>query len=332
MSVLQAKLLLDPGSDSLRFLPEGPYPLDGESFDGEGSDGGSFSWVAIQHGPTSTFGSVNIYNFKTGTNRSYQLPGRPGFAFPTDHGNFVVGCERSVGIFKLGDLSWHPFIKGVDSEVSGTIINDGLVWDGNLIFGTKDLEFKTKKAGLYLWRRSDRKLIQLRNDQICSNGKVVLPRDDGAVDLLDIDSPTRKVVAYRLDIEKGQIDSGRVAIDLANQIGVPDGMTMTLDGKSLIISLYNPDAAAYGRTIQVGLASGAVECEWQTAHSPQATCPQWVSKDGQLALIITTAVEHMPVERRTDSYNAGSLYCWQTDQPYSISNLRKLLPIFNELG
>jgi len=231
VSVRQANLLLDPGSEALRFLPEGPYPVDSDRF----------SWVAIQHGAGVTQGSLNIYDFRTASNQSFDLPGRPGFAFPTDRGNFVVGCERSVGIFSPSKGTWEPFIQGVDSNVSGTIINDGLVWEGNLLFGTKDLEFKTKKAGLYLWRRSDRNLIQLRDDQICSNGKVVLPREDGAVDLLDIDTPTRKVVAYRLDIEGGRIDSGRVALDLSDQVGFPDGMTVTLDGKSLIISLYNPD-------------------------------------------------------------------------------------------
>jgi len=320
VSVRQANLLLDPGSEALRFLPEGPYPVDSDRF----------SWVAIQHGAGATHGSLNIYDFRTASNQSFDLPGRPGFAFPTDRGNFVVGCERSVGIFSPSKGTWEPFIQGVDSNVSGTIINDGLVWEGNLLFGTKDLEFKTKKAGLYLWRRRDRQLIQLRDDQICSNGKVVLPREDGAVDLLDIDTPTRKVVAYRLDIEGGRIDSGRVALDLSDQVGFPDGMTMTLDGKSLIISLYNPDAAAFGRTIQVGIESRRVEQEWHTPQSPQATCPQWVLRNGALSLVITTAVEHMPADRRNDSSNAGCLFEALTTQLADFSILRRFLPLFIE--
>ena len=322
MSDFEACLLLDPGSESLRFLPEGPYPIDENRF----------SWVAIQHGPTATVGSLNIYDFKTGQNQSHELPGRPGFAFPTDRGNFVVGAERSIGIFRPEDGSWHPFVEGVDSGVAGTIINDGVLWDGNLIFGTKDLEFKTKKAGLYLWRRSDRRLIQLRDDQICSNGKVVLPREDGAVDLFDIDSPTRKVVAYRLDIERGQVDTGRLVVDLAEQLGVPDGMTVTPDWKSLIISLYNPQAASFGRTIQISLADGSVERQWHTAMSPQATCPQWVMREGKLVLIITTAVEHMPEDRLDESKHAGCLFYWQAGQATELSVLRNFLPTFNELS
>ena len=221
-------------------------------------------------------------------------------------------------------------MDGVDSHVQGTIINDGVVWDGNLIFGTKDLEFKTKKAGLYLWRRSDRKLIPLRSDQICSNGKVVLPRQDGAVDLLDIDSPTRRVVAYRLDIAAGTIDEGRLVVDLKDELGVPDGMTLMPDGKSVIISLYNPNPADFGRTIQVRLADGQIEREWRTIGSPQATCPQWVERAGKASLVITTAVEHMSLDRRPGAPKAGSLFVVDTDLAWSPELFGAIAPVFRQ--
>jgi hypothetical protein len=65
--VERAELFFDPGSESLRFLPEGPYPL--------GSD--RFSWVAIQHGAEASVGSLNIYDAKSWVNQSYALAGRP---------------------------------------------------------------------------------------------------------------------------------------------------------------------------------------------------------------------------------------------------------------
>ena len=321
MIASQASLLYTPPEESLRFLPEGPYPIDQDRF----------SWVAIQHGPNAKTGSVNVYDFRTGVNHTYALPGRPGFAFPTDRGNFVVGCERSLGIYSIADGSFQPFVTSVDSDVEGTIINDGVISEGNLIFGTKDLEFKTKKAGLYLWRRSDRKLIRLRNDQICSNGKVVRSLGGGVIELLDIDSPTRKVVAYRINVERGVIESERVALDLKDQVGVPDGMTSTLDGKGVIISLYNPDPAPYGRTIQVNLETQQVEREWQTEGSPQATCPQWVNRGGSVTLLVTTAVENMPSERRSAALNSGSLFAVGTDQLWADDILGSLTPTFQEL-
>ncbi|MFN6130124.1 MAG: SMP-30/gluconolactonase/LRE family protein [Planctomycetota bacterium] len=320
MTSSNARLLYDPGNESLRFLPEGPYPC--------GAD--RFSWVAIQHGSSASSGSLNIYDLTARKNTSYLLPGRPGFAFVTDRGNFVVGCERSVGIYTPREAVWTPFIDRIDANVTGTIINDGITWDGNLIFGTKDLEFKTKKAGLYLWRRSDRRLFQLRSDQICSNGKCVVPIDDDRILLYDIDSPTRQVVSYEIDLRSGTCGEPRIAIDLHGQSGVPDGMTMTPDGRSLIISLYCPDPAPVGRTLQISLEDGQIEKEWTLEGSPQVTCPQWVSLYGRAALVMTTAVEHMPSSRRRESLNAGSLFIVETDQPWADATFGRLTPVFLE--
>lgn len=292
--------------------------------------GSKFSWVAIQHGPNEKTGSVNVFDLETNSNQSYPLPGRPGFAFPTDQGNFVVGCERQVGIFDPITGELKTLVDGIDSDCEGTIVNDGVTWDGNLIFGTKDLEFKTKKAGLYFWRGSDRKLFRLRSDQICSNGKVVLPVDENHIDLLDIDTPTKKVVCYRIDTLQGKILSERTVVDLKDDIAFPDGMTMNLAGTSVIISLYNPNPALFGRTVQYSIATGKEEETWQTLSSPQATCPQLVFWKDRVWMIITTAVEHMPSERRVDSSEAGSLFLAETDFQYNEEVYRRLTPVFVE--
>jgi sugar lactone lactonase YvrE len=316
----KAELLFYPDDAGLRFLPEGPYPI----------GDGRFSWVAIQHGAEADVGSVNVFDLKNKSNVTHLLPGRPGFAFPTDRGRFVVGCERMVGIFSPETSEFQVVAQGIDEQVSGTIINDGVTWDGNLIFGTKDLEFKTRKASLNFWRGRDQKLFVLRNDQICSNGKCIAATGAGWVDLLDIDSPTRKVVRYRIDTESGCIESEQTVVDLSHDEAVPDGMTMTLDGKSVIISLYNPNPANYGRTIQVSLETGLVETEWCTEGSPQATCPQWVTSDGNLWLVITTAVEHMPVDRQPASPNAGALFAVPFGKLEDRQALERIVPLFLE--
>ncbi len=321
----EAALLFTPDESHLRFLPEGPYPL----------APGKFSWVAIQHGAESTVGSVNVFDMESKSNKSYHLPGRPGFAFGTDRGNFVVGCERSISLFnpETGDLT--TLADGIDAHTSGTVVNDGLAWNGNLFFGTKDLEFKTKKAGLYFWRGRDRKLFQLRDDQICSNGKCVLDSGTDAnghdwVDLLDIDTPTKSVVKYRIDLEAGKIVDESKVVDLAADHSFPDGMTLALDGKSVIISMYNPNPAEAGRTIQVSLTDESIEQEWLTPRSPQATCPQWFAHGNDLYLIITTAVEHMPLERQKSSSNAGCLFALPMGTLKDREAYERLTPLFAE--
>ncbi len=302
--IRKAKPLPIPDTDALRYLPEGPIPL-AESL---------CSWVGIQHGGDATTGSLNRYNLATGVNESFDLPGRPGFAFPCETDDlFVVGCERSLGFFNVATGGWETFCEGIDSDVENTIINDGLVFEDNLIFGTKDLAFATKKAGLYLYRGSDKKLIRLRADQVCSNGKAIFSGDDGGLRLLDIDSPTRKVVVYRIDISAGSLGEAEVVLDLAGEEGVPDGAILTPDTAGVIVAMFGPGDAVDGETRLYDLSSGALKCTWQTAGSPQNTCPAIVRHDGSLQLLITTAVEHLSAADQARCPNAGRLFLGQTD-------------------
>lgn len=301
--VHDAKLLFLPQSAEQRFLPEGPTAL----------GNGRFSWVAIQHGATANCGSLNIFDMATGKNEQFDLPGRPGFAKPTQNeGEFVIGCEKELGIFRIADHSWEVIARGVDADVSNTIINDGTSFGDNLVFGTKDLEFKTPKAGLYLFRGSDQRLIRLRSDQICSNGKDVIS-SGASLHLLDIDSPTRKVVRYKLDLYEGAVSDPEIVIDFTDLSAVPDGMALTPDEQSAIISFYNPNPAEYGETRQYSLMDGSLEAIWRTPQSPQATCPLLIDHpDGSVKLIIATAVEHMPEDRRAQSPLAGGLFIADT--------------------
>lgn len=305
LPTIRAELLFLPDNEHLRFLPEGPYSL----------GNGRFSWVGIQHGASATHGSINIFDLKTRTNQSYELKGRPGFARPTSvDGTFLVGCERELGLFDIHTGTWKTLATGIDNDVANTIINDGTIYSDNALFGCKDLEFKTKKAGLYLYRGNDGALIRLRNDQICSNGKDVVDTGSGGLHLYDIDTPTKKVVRYRLDIKTGSLTDCETVIDLTGLDSFPDGMCLTPDEQSTIISFYNPNPAEFGETRQYSLSTGELERIWLTAGSPQVTCPLLIEDhEGSVKLVVTTAVEHMSADRRVDSLLAGGLFIADTD-------------------
>ncbi len=313
----QATTLSVPDNDALRFLPEGPYPI----------GDGRFSWVGIQHGKTATHGSLNRFDLNSSVNESFDLPGRPGFAFPCETPDrYVVGCERSLGFFDISSGEWSPFCDGIDGDVAGTIINDGMVHEDNLIFGTKDLEFATKKAGLYLFRGSDQKLIRLRDDQICSNGKAIHTAPDGSLQLIDIDSPTRKVVSYPIDIDAGSLGDPKTVLDLTADPAVPDGAILTPDGSGIIVSMFRPEVADHGETRHYDLESGSLRCVWQTDRSPQNTCPALVCHQGTLKLIITTAVENMSDADLQACPNAGQLFIGETDYVDDGSSLAPVYP------
>ena len=303
MTTHSTRVLFRPESSALRFLPEGPHPC--------GPD--QFSWVAIQHGAAAKSGSLNVFDLAAGRNVSYELPGRPGFAFATNRPHtFVVGLERHVRLFDTSSGEWTDVCGPVDTAVEGTIINDALVIDEGLIFGCKDVTFTEKKAGLYLWRRSDRRLLQLRADQICSNGKALL-RDGGRTVLLDIDSPTKTVVAYDLDVAAGRLGEPRIVVDLRGGDVFPDGMILTPDGRSVIVALYNPNDVPTGESRQFSLATGQLEATWTTDRSPRVTCPQLLAHAGRIQLVLTTAVEQMPAEQQAKYTNAGCLFIAETN-------------------
>ncbi len=305
VAIREAEVLWRPTSDALRFLPEGPTQL----------GPGRFLWVAIQHGAASTVGSLNIFDVTTRLNQSFELPGRPGFAKPTDREDvFLVGCERALGLFDAANGRWSELVGEIDSDVDGTIINDGTVYGSNVVFGTKDLGFCTPKASLYLYRGRDGKLIRLRGGQVCSNGKDIVDRGAGGLFLLDIDSPTRKLVQYPLDLQEGVLKEPVTLVDFGDAPGVPDGMVLTPDEQGVIVSFYDPEPAEYGCTRQYNLLSGELEFEWRTPGSPRNTCPLLLeTPEGEVVLVITTAVEHMPPEQIAQSPNAGALFIAPTD-------------------
>ena len=297
------EVLYRPDSAELKHLPEGPYPY----------GAGKLSWIGIQHGPDSTVGSLNVLDLANRSNTSFPLPGRPGFAFPTDReGTFVVGLERSLGLFDTANGEWTELVGGIDQKVEGTILNDGIAFAEGLVFGAKELTFTSKTAGLYLWRTHDRQLIQLRSDQICSNGKVMFRDGDGWT-LYDIDSPSKTVVRYTLDVAAGTLSEPQVVIDLTAGSVFPDGMIATPDGKSVIIAMFNPDDAESGEAQQFSLSDGSVEAVWKVPGSPRVTCPQLVQFDGRVQLVLTTAVEGMPPEQLAKHPNAGCLFVAQTE-------------------
>ncbi len=303
LNLWECSILLDPQNVELKFLPEGPYPIDDRSF----------SWVAIQHGRESKLGSLNIFDVPSKTNRTYPLPGRPGFAFPTKKPNqFVVGCERSIGLFDTATSKFTTLAENIDADRENTIINDAVCADDVLVFGTKDLEFKTKKAGLYLYRGRDSYLTRLRDDQICSNGKVLVRKSDAIFWLYDIDTPSKQVVRYELNSQTGKLSEPDVCLDLTCLPFFPDGMIMTPDQEGLIISFYNPEPAAFGETRWYRLSDGVHLGTWLTPQSPQATCPQLIYHEGTIRMVITTAVEFMSDENLKRCPHAGKLFWGET--------------------
>lgn len=299
-----ASILHNPSSEHDRFLPEGPRAVVVEGRE-------AIAWVNIQTAIDSTHGDIHI-RFWDGEHRTYAQERRPGFLFPTNRADhLLLGREKEIGLLDLRTNHFTP-LATIDDVNPRTIINDGEIVPGGraIVFGTKDVKFADTIANLYLMTLHDHKVTVLADHQLCSNGKV-FHHDVNGMSLYDIDTPKRNVVRYRLDLENRRVSELQVVLDLAGEVGFPDGMVDAGDG-TVIIAFYNPAPAAHGRAVRFDLRDGRAIEEWTTPGSPRVTCPLLMEREGGVRLILTTATEGMAKDLREQCPNSGDLFWAET--------------------
>ncbi|MDB5310555.1 MAG: gluconolactonase [Gemmataceae bacterium] len=303
----EARVYVVQPDEEGRFLPEGPraVDLDGDDF---------LVWVNIQTAPDARTGT--IWGQATGPDLDrfhIPAPGRPGFALPVAGGNRVlVGLDKELRVCDLDEVTWSDPIARIPDTDPRTIINDAEVVPGGkaVVFGTKDTRFAAPIAQLYLYTVDDNRVSVLADGQTCSNGKVFAAEGHELI-LYDIDTPTRTIVRYRLDVAARTAIHQGVAIDLTQWPGFPDGMRSCGDGTA-IVAFYNPEPVPAGKAVRFDLATGRAVEEWTTPGSPRVTCPCLIRQAGGVKLILTTATEGMPADQRAKCPNAGNLFIADT--------------------
>jgi sugar lactone lactonase YvrE len=167
--------------------------------------------------------------------------------------------------------------------------------------------------------------VKLSGQQICSNGKAIVSHQEGRYTLYDIDSPSKQVMAWDLDVDQRSLTRPRVVVDLTDGPAFPDGMILTPDQRGLIVALYDPRNSEHGEAREFDIESGQVKTVWRCPQSPRVTCPQLVQRAGRTELLLTTADEGMPAEHRLRNPEAGCLFLAETD--FEGLNANPLYPI-----
>ena len=315
----------EPESEELKFLPEGPRVL--QNF---GDAEPLLGWVAIQYGVDKLHGSFNLLNLETRANRTFELPGRPGFFAETLHsGTVVVGIERRFVLLNLetGRVEETGIDVTGDERVA---INDGIPIPGGLLFGTKHLEFTQEIAALYRYDCESRRITQLVGKQICSNGKFFQNGLEGPT-VIDIDSPPKTISRYLFDRGFKKVLRHSLVAPPESLPAEPDGMRPGPDGSSIVVAFYNGRRVDTGVAREIRLSDGAVLAEWKFPGSPRVTCPEFVELDGKVCLIFTTADEGMDAATRAISPAAGTLFRGETPfesmpEPPPLVPLESFLP------
>lgn len=232
--------------------------------------------------------------------RTVHFPERIGsFAF-RDGGGLVVALEHSLSLCEttgevLREVFANPEPRGTTRFNDGKCDPAGRFWAGTL-----DLEFRKPLGSLYCL---DGNLMARRAlpDVCISNGLAWSP--DGT-QMYFADSLTRRVDRYAFDIAGGTLGERSAFVDTRVYSGVPDGATVSADGRYWL-ALYN------GGCVLVVGPDGRVQ-DRIALPVARPTCCAFGGRDGR-TLFVTCAADEPGV--RDPALEGVSVFALDVDVP-----------------
>ena len=228
----------------------------------------------------------------------YELPGTVGMMAPVrgDSG-WLLGAGR--GFVHLAADGTRRSIAEVAPQ--GTRMNDGACDpQGRFWAGTVAEDHHEGGGALYRLDRLGRTELVLEGLTI-SNGVDWSP--DGEV-MYVVDSGPRVVQAFAFDGDRGTLSAGRVVVEVPEEVGAPDGMTVDAAG-DLWVAIYGA-----GRVHRY--TPGGILREVHRVPALQSTSCAFAGP-GLHRLYVTTATEGWTDEQRLDDPAAGLVYRLETD-------------------
>lgn len=195
-----------------------------QCFLGEGplwhSSRGSFFWVDIEKG------NLYEYHLANDISRTRHFPHRLTVVLEGKDGKLILGLDRRLARFDLEteELEW---LCGVEDDLPLHRFNDGKVDPkGRIWIGTLSTKF-TDGAGSLYRIDADLQPKKVLSELTISNG---MAWSADAKTFYFIDTPTRQICEYSFDVETGEIEFRRVAVEMSKEIGFPDGMCIDREG------------------------------------------------------------------------------------------------------
>lgn len=247
-------------------------------------------WVDIE-GKT-----LHIYDPATGANRSLATPSRPGTVVPAQDGQAVIALEDGIYLIdtQTGDI--RPFCP-LEADMPGNRFNDGKCDPaGRLWVGSMDFATTNPTASLY---RVDPggKATKMLGGITISNG---IAWTSDSKTMYYIDTPTRQIRAFDYDNATGNISNERVAVEVPDTLGFPDGMAID-EEDMLWVGIWDGGCVARFNP-QTGQLVSKIEVP---AHNVTACAFGGANLD---TLYITTASLDMTEEEKLRYPDAGSIF------------------------
>lgn len=226
--------------------------LDSKSALGEGAiwnyKTGELIWVNI------TDKILNFYDPKLKYNKEMLTGQMIGTVVPAESGKMMVALENGFYEFDP-ETGSKKRIANPEEGIDGNRFNDGKCDPaGRFWAGTMSTEGKSQAGALYRLDPDSSVHKMIENVSI-SNG-IVWSLD--ATKMYYIDTPTQKVMSWDYNQETGEISNPKTAIEIPEEMGSPDGMTIDAEGNVWIalwggsaVGCWNPETGELLRKIEV---------------------------------------------------------------------------------
>ncbi len=239
---------------------------------------------------------VNIYNPETKSNKSIPTPSMVGTLVPKSENEVVVALEDGIYILNT-ENSQFSLLTNIEKEIPTNRFNDGKADPaGRLWVGSMALDEQKYAARLYMV--DDAGHVEEKLDSITISNGIVWSKDNSK--MYYIDTPTAKVKVFDYNNYTGEISNEKVAVEVPNSMGYPDGMTIDEDGM-LWVAMWNGNAV-YRFDPNTGKTLQKIEVP---AHN--VTSCAFGGKDLE-TLYITSAKVDMTEEERQKFPLAGSIF------------------------
>jgi sugar lactone lactonase YvrE len=151
-----------------------------------------------------------------------------------DKGGYVIACQNGISILDIDAGKITPLVNP-EAHLPTNRFNDGKCDPlGRFWVGTMSTIGLSKAGSLYKIEK-DHSVITMLDGVSCSNG---LAWSKNHKIFYFIDTPTKTVVSFDFDLNKGTISNKKLVYTFSAEDGVPDGMTIDTEGM-LWVALWN---------------------------------------------------------------------------------------------
>ncbi|WP_192347790.1 SMP-30/gluconolactonase/LRE family protein [Algoriphagus sp. Y33] len=180
----------------------------------------SFFWVDIENG------KLYEHHLPTENTTIKSFSHRLTLVLEGKDDELILALDRKIASYDL-DTDQLKWLAEVETDLPLNRFNDGKCdAKGRLWIGTLSTKFTEGSGSLYKVSKDLNPDKQL--DQLTISNGMAWTEDNQT--FYFIDTPTRQIKAYHFDLNAGTLEFERIAIDIPEGMGMPDGMCIDQEG------------------------------------------------------------------------------------------------------